>query len=729
MESTLSSGKVVRFGTFELDAVQGELRKNGMRVRLQGQPFQILLVLLETPGEVVTREALRQRLWAETFVDFEHSLNTAVKKLRQVLGDNPENPVFIETVPRSGYRFIAAVRAMHPEQAGLASQRGGESPATPIAVMDAGKRRWRWAWMAWAAGSVVLAVACWYVSRPLPAPRLSYQAQLTLDGRKKDVIGTDGNSLFLNLFDPVGIGQVPTSGGTVVPVIPDLPTGSLPIGATPGLWAVSPDGSSLLVRVYPYRSELVDDEDLWSVGVVGRPVRLLTKAWDAAWSRDGRQILYASSHGDLYVMASDGGEPRLLAASSASGQARVRTSGLAWSPDGTKIRFTRDHSIWEVSSDGSNLREVIPGWRDSRFTCCGRWTPDGDFYVFLSGETLLKGINFLPGGQIWALDERRGLLRPRNPQPFQLTTGPTLWGTPVPSRDGQRIFARGVNLRGELVRFDKDSQQFQPYLGGISAEFVSFSHDGRYVAYVSFPNGILYRTNRDGTGVTQLTKPPVYPKSLQWSTDDTQIFFHDFSPAHQDAIYAVSSKGGTPRRLLPDDTQPETDPTQSPDGKKLIFSAYGTNSAGPTARSQVRILDLETHEITTLPDRPGGFWSTRWSPDGRYIAGLGEGSTDLVLFDLQTKQWTTMFQGTLVGFPSWSQDGRFIYFEGTLPKDDLRVYRVSLAGGKAQSIVDLRDVPLMGWYSGWFGLAPDDNPLLLRDEGTDEIYALTLYRK
>jgi Tol biopolymer transport system component/DNA-binding winged helix-turn-helix (wHTH) protein len=729
LESTLNSRKVVRFGPFELDAAHGELRKNGMRIRLQGQPFQILLVLLESPGEVVGRDALRERLWADTFVDFEHSLNTAVKKLRQVLGDNPENPTFIETVPRIGYRFIAAVRAIHHDQAGLELPGAKGGPAAPVAVTTAGKRRWAWVSVAGAATSILVAVAYWYLSRPLPAPGITYRAQLTLDGQKKDVIGTDGNRLFLNLFDPVGIGQVPISGGTVVPVIPDLPGSSLPNGITPDLWAVSPDGSSLLVRLYPYRSELVEDVDLWVVGVLGRPARLLTKAWDAAWSPDGKRILYASSHGDLYTMPSDGGEPRLLVASSASDQARVRTSGLAWSPDATKIRFTRDYTTWEVSSDGSSLHEVIPGWRVSRFTCCGRWTPDGDFYLFLSGDTLLKGINFLPGAQIWALDERRGSLRSRNPQPFQLTTGPTLWGTPIPSRDGQRIFARGVNLRGELMRFDKESRQFEPYLGGISAEFLSFSHDGRYVAYVSFPDGILCRVNRDGTGVLQLTKPPIYPKSLRWSPDDTQILFHDFSPEHQDAMYAVSSKGGTPHRLLPGDTRPEQDPNWSPDGRRVIFAAYGSNSAGPTAKPQVRILDLNTREITTLPERPGGFWSPRWSPDGRYIAGLSEGSTDLILFNLQTKQWTTMFHGTLVGFPSWSHDGRFIYFHGTLPNDDMRVYRVPLAGGKAQSIVDLRDFPWTGWYSGWFGLDPNDNPLLLRDAGTDEIYALTLYRK
>src|SRR4029453_16975799 len=100
----------VRFGTFEVDLESGELRRSGVRLKLQEQPFQLLAMLLERPGEVVTREALRERLWpADTFVDFDHSLNTAIKKLRQALGDSAENPRFVETLARRGYRFIAPV--------------------------------------------------------------------------------------------------------------------------------------------------------------------------------------------------------------------------------------------------------------------------------------------------------------------------------------------------------------------------------------------------------------------------------------------------------------------------------------------------------------------------------------------------------------------------------------------------------------------------------------------
>src|ERR1017187_7913925 len=101
-----------RFGVFELDLRAGELRRQGMKVKLQEQPFQVLAQLLEKPGEIVTREEMRKRLWpADTFVDFDHSLNAAIRRLRDALGDSAENPTFVETVARRGYRFLAPVTA------------------------------------------------------------------------------------------------------------------------------------------------------------------------------------------------------------------------------------------------------------------------------------------------------------------------------------------------------------------------------------------------------------------------------------------------------------------------------------------------------------------------------------------------------------------------------------------------------------------------------------------
>ena len=112
MSVTSLPHRVLRFGVFEVDLRTAELRKYGVRIRLEEQPFQILSLLLESPGELVTREELRQRLWsADIFVDFDHALNKAISKLRLALGDSAENPRFIETLPRRGYRFITAVQS------------------------------------------------------------------------------------------------------------------------------------------------------------------------------------------------------------------------------------------------------------------------------------------------------------------------------------------------------------------------------------------------------------------------------------------------------------------------------------------------------------------------------------------------------------------------------------------------------------------------------------------
>jgi cholera toxin transcriptional activator len=128
MSPTRTNG-IFRFGAYEVDLGSGELRKSGLRLRVQEQPFQVLLVLLERPSEVVTREELRQKLWpADTFVDFDHSLNTVINKLREALSDSASNPRFIETLARRGYRFLAPVEFVEKQTV------PGRPPAAPVIV-------------------------------------------------------------------------------------------------------------------------------------------------------------------------------------------------------------------------------------------------------------------------------------------------------------------------------------------------------------------------------------------------------------------------------------------------------------------------------------------------------------------------------------------------------------------------------------------------------------------
>ena len=222
------------------------------------------------------------------------------------------------------------------------------------------------------------------------------------------------------------------------------------------------------------------------------------------------------------------------------------------------------------------------------------------------------------GNQIWALDERRGLFRRPAAEPIQLTSGPTNWGSPLPSKDGKKIFASGFIDRGELVRFDSKSGHFEPFLKGISAEFVDFSRDGKSVVYVSAPEGILWRANPDGSKPVQLTEPPMHVLQPRWSPDGSKILFMAYAPGGPFRSYIVSSMGGTPRLLLPEEENgAEDDPNWSPDGRKIAFSnKQSVKSVQPGA---IRILDLAGHQVSALPGSEG-FWNPRWSPNGRLIA-------------------------------------------------------------------------------------------------------------
>lgn len=444
-----------------------------------------------------------------------------------------------------------------------------------------------------------------------------------------------------------------------------------------------------------------------------------------------------TSHGDVYTVGIESGEPRLLLRLDAPSTETTasRKDSVNWSPNGTTIRFTRFGStIWEMSSNGGNLHEFLPGWHQKIKKCCGRWTPDGQFFVFLAGGDLGKGPGFGPLAEIWAVDERRGKLHPPNSEPVLLASTPLLWGEPPPSRDGKKIFAQGVSLRGELDRYNRSSDRFEPYLNGISAEMPAFSRDGRYIAYVSFPDGILWRANRDGSGSLQLTRPPFYPRNPRWAPDGSKILFTDNTQTGVDRIYVISSQGGEPTRVLSGVDEPQSLADWSPDGSKVVYSAHPGFSYVPfnTNKIDTRIYEVATGKTTTLPRRPEGFWSPLWSPDGRFIAGQSIDAKSVLVFDLQTRTWNVFDPKGRIGYHHWSHDGKFIYFMSLDERNQPGIYRFPLKGGKAEAVVQggaFSDIHQTGWYGAWISLDPDDVPIVFRDVGTNEIYALTLDRK
>jgi DNA-binding winged helix-turn-helix (wHTH) protein len=174
----LRSGTVYQFGPFEVDSSSGELLKNGSRVKLQDQPYRLLIALLENPGEVISREALRNRLWQDdTFVDFENGLRVAVRKLREALGDDAENPRYIETLPKRGYRFLAAEVHRVDTPALIAHSNGSSTSTENFAVSSLGignnvapttKLRWsrKWTSILTALLFMVISAALLFIFRP-----------------------------------------------------------------------------------------------------------------------------------------------------------------------------------------------------------------------------------------------------------------------------------------------------------------------------------------------------------------------------------------------------------------------------------------------------------------------------------------------------------------------------------------------------------------------------------
>ncbi len=557
--------------------------------------------------------------------------------------------------------------------------------------------RKNWAFAAGGLGLLIIASLIYMESRPQPPPRVSGYVPLTHDGHRKGLVGTDGARIFFNEY-PASVplvAQVSSSGGEVAHVSVSSPTMTL--------LAVSPDGANLLVA--DEVGQTAFRGPLWEVPVLGGSPRRLGEAAGqaAAWSPDGQRIVYTDGH-DLFVAKGDGSDPHKLVT--------VPETAYypAWSPDGTVIRFnagvvgalTPSGELYQVSADGTNLHPLLPHWHNPDDECCGQWTPDGKYFVFQSQ------------GKFWALAEKGNNFVKSPAQPVQLTSGPMNFSTPLPSKDGKKLFGMGALARGELARYDARSSQFIPFLSGLSADSVSFSRDGQWVAYVTFPEGALWRSKPDGSQRLQLTYAPLIPVGPKWSPDGGQIAFYAFSGS-KPKLYMVANQGGTPHEVLPADPQEEWDPSWSPDGSRIAFASGSTD-----ANSAILILDVQSHQISTVAGSKGLF-SPRWSPDGRYLIALPFASHSLMLFEFATQKWEEISKLSL-GFPNWSKNSDYVYFLHA--EDQPSVMRIRLRDRMVERVADLKNFRQTGYFNFWLGMAPDDSPLLLRDIGTKEIYAL-----
>jgi Tol biopolymer transport system component/DNA-binding winged helix-turn-helix (wHTH) protein len=701
--------KSVRFGLFELDLEARELRKSGVRIKLQEQPFQILALLLERPGEIVTRDELQKKLWpGDTFVDFDLSLNSAVKKLRQALSDSSENPRFIETLYRRGYRFIAPVNG----SAGSGQIRlvegvpASAAPGPPLPIhakAEVSTRRRRLAYSAATLFLLLLVVAGVYWVVPSPQPIVLGYTQITRDGLPKGDIVTDGQRLyFVELQgDRFVVSQVSAAGGeTSVLPAPFDDAKVLDIAA---------DGSALLLNSYRGTDK---DGELWALPLpTGAPRRLGdSSVYSAKWSADGKQM-YFSDGPDVYLARTDGSGARKVATMNGP------VFGLVISPDGGRLRFdvvdTRNgaSAIWEIRRDGSDAHPLLPGWNADPRDCCGQWTADGKYFLFESFRDGRHGL--------WALADQSSWFG-RRAKPVQLTNGPLSFGSAMPSRDGKRIFAVGAQPRCELMRYDSKSG-FSPYLGGLSASDVAFSPDGKWVVYVSVPDHQLWRSRTDGSERVQFKFWGMTTALPRWSPDGKQIVFMGATLKTGWRAYLVSSDGTGLHELIPD-AEFGYDPGWSPDGKFIVLTMNSAGSGLPADGPGVAIVDLATGKVDALP---GGkkLFSPRWSPDGKYIAAITGDSEKLVVFNRATEKWEDVVSMP-IGYPTWSHDGQYIYFDTTLT-DDPAFFRLRISDRKLERLMSLQGMRrYWGEFGPWTSLTPDDSLLLTRDTSNQEIYAL-----
>jgi Tol biopolymer transport system component/DNA-binding winged helix-turn-helix (wHTH) protein len=721
----------IRFGVFETDLRAGELRKCGIRIKLQSQPFKLLAILLTHAGEIVTREELRQQIWgSETVVNFDHSLGTAVNKVREALSDSAENPHYIETLAKRGYRFIAPVERLDPPDAPVISKSPVAPeplPPPPIrATPPIGKsqtqpktRSSRMAVLALAAAILVvvaLGVRIWQSAASVKPALLPFTQITASDSIFPGDVGierfpallTDGSRLYFSKIENgrVGLAYSAIAGGEARPLVTPPEIGA------PRLADISPDGSKLLV----FGEVLTELERImWIVPSAGGSARKIVSGLghDGTWMPDGRTILFAAGR-NILITNEENSEARVL--TSVPG----RAFWLRCAPDGSRLRFTvvdsatHATSLWEYSFEGKKLRPMLPGWSNPTSECCGNWTPDGKHFVFQS--------NRVEGSNIWILPEK-SWFGGATPAPAQLTAGPLNFLGPVPARHGNQILFTGAHKRSQLRRYDAATRQFVPYLRGIGmAGRTEFSRDGTRVAWVSTSDGGLWQSKLDGSERLQLTARPMRVFMMRWSPDAGSIAFMGKEPGKTWKIYSVSAEGGQPQ-IVSDEVRSQADPDWSPDGKTIVYGRSSEYMAEDSTPKAIQMVDLATRVVATVPGSEGLF-SPRWSADGRYLVAMPLDQRKLMLFDFGSQRWTELARGTFNN-PVWSKDGKYIYYQSYDEGTPIR--RIQIATSHVEEVADFRGLQ-PGATVGYWGIASEDAPIASFHFLTADIYSVDWVR-
>jgi DNA-binding winged helix-turn-helix (wHTH) protein/Tol biopolymer transport system component len=717
--------QVIRFGTFEVDSRAGELRRDGSRVKLQDQPFQVLLALLAKPGDVVTREELRAKLWpADTFVDFDHGLNAAVKRLRDALGDTAENPRFIETLAKRGYRFLVP----------LQGQAVTPSPAVPTPVLPApttvpvAKRR---TLVIGGLISLFLAVTfLWWLVAHRVSPK-AHPTEQRLTANPPDIpirwaaLSPDGK--YLAYWDRTGLFlKLISTGETHALNLPneftEPPFRYFSVVVSAGRF---PDSSALLL------TPAGQPESIWSVSVLGgSPKKVMEDGEARAVSPAGSQIAFmrgAELPQSLWVMDADGSHARKLI-----GQAGDLFDMVTWSPDNHKLAFVlgrpgvvpakTELGTYDFGTGATNSILYDPGL----FSVA--WTRDNRLIYSLREH----GPNSADSN-LWAIpvDPRTGAVR----GPAQkLTDGP----------DGKDLIS--VSDSGRVLTYARVSIHRHMYVvkvprKGETNEAPSRMKldEGNNAPYTWMPDGesVIFVSDRGGArhlykqGAHQLTPDLLVGGDeevgiVRISPDRSEILY-ELAPANgtqggaPTRILAIAVNGGSPREVLRSNGIYDFQCTRAP--ANVCIMSQTTEET-----THISTFDPPTGVVApVLTIQPGADFAKSFSPDGTTLAVAPDFGAripgEIQLYNLRDASHITLkVNGWGLGYGmDWNPDGKSLWVHARTLKGAEAIVNVDLQGNVTPLFEDTEK--RVGWAIpspdgsrvAYYKLSCSSNVWVLRD--------------
>ena len=724
MASSAESKRTIRFAEFELDLRAGELRADDYHVILPEKPFQILTALLERPGEMVTREELVKRLWpAGTFVDFNLGLNKAVNRLREALRDSAEQPRFIETFPKRGYRFVASISGdaptdsdgtspdvlgsrdtseQYPASKASTGQLGISASASAVAVSN--PSLWKAALLTAAALAIALvavyALHAWRTRSLEPDIEKIQVTKLTDSGRVTLVaISPDGRYVCYSLRQPSGLGlwlrQVSTGSDTQI-----LPADAI---SFEGL-TFSPDGN----YIYYVRGDKNDPgfKYLYVMPVLGGPSKLLVKDIDSPinFSPNGNKFVYTRgmpgpNTTEVRVANGDGSENHLL--TTVPGIYPGFQPGATWSPDGRTIAVSFQRAgrqsfvLYAVSASDGGMREL-----HSSSNSIGRplWLPEGNMLLLVMGDQNGRG-------QLWTIsypeaeirrvtndltdyDTRSDLTRDAKTMAAVANEiDANVWVAPAEHLDeAKQITSLALPLilisdspDGRLLAIGKDGRIWSMRADGTERVPFTDAKDvdtlrscGQYVviAVRRATATEFLRVDSDGANPTKLASGDLASWSLGCTRDGKSVFYADLRPPH--AIWRIPIEGGTPVKIGEGLGDMLLGPLlSSPDQRFLV---YNYEEYTPTPVIKIAILPANGGPPVRFIPASGGALALQWSVDGKSLQYMRteNGASNIWERPLdggKLRQLTKFPTGRIFDF-HWSLDGkRLLLTRGEVSSD------------------------------------------------------------